>query len=185
MTGAVTGLFIGRRRFVNVVGRVAAALCLVAWFVTLRPQWLGGPAMYVVVRGDSMMPGYRNGDLLVIMERASYAPGQAAAYRIPAGEVGAGRIVVHRVLVADDGHYTMKGDNNPQPDPSSPTGQEMVGVVVLQLPGVGALMAMLLSPTVAGGLAAALVVMYGVSRLSAPPPARSQAAAAAGEALAG
>jgi signal peptidase I len=135
--------------------------------------------MYVVVRGDSMLPTYRNGDLLVIMERASFAPGVAAAYRIPPGEVGEGRIVVHRVVAATDGHYTMKGDNNPQSDPSVPSSQEMVGAVVLQLPGVGALMAISLSPTVAGGLAAALVVMYGVNRALARPPVRQAAADAA------
>jgi hypothetical protein len=62
----------------------------------------------------------------------------------------------------------MKGDNNPSPDPAKPERQDMVGTVALQVPGFGALIATVLSPTVAGGLAAALVVMFGVARMSAP-----------------
>ena len=143
-------------------------LALAVWFATLRPQWLGGPAMYLVVRGDSMLPTYQNGDLLMIMKQDGYSVGEAAAYRVPADEVGAGRIVVHRVTEIEDGQYTMQGDNNPAPDPARPERQDMVGTVALQVPGFGAVIATVLSPTVAGGLAAALVVMYGVARISAP-----------------
>ena len=166
-------------RLVRGTGRVLAAVAVVAWFFTLRPQWLGGPAMYVVVRGDSMLPTYDNGDLLVIMSTANYEPGLAAAYRIPAGEVGAGHIVVHRVVAEQGGHFTMKGDNNPEPDPGSPSRADMVGAVVLLIPGLGALIATLLSPAIAGGLAAALVVMYGVGRLSSPRAAGQTAASSA------
>jgi signal peptidase len=164
-----------------VVGKVLTIVAIAAWFLALRPQWLGGPALYVVVRGDSMVPTYANGDLLVIMDQESYARGEPAAYRVPAGDIGAGRIVVHRVLSADGGQYTMKGDNNPQPDPSTPTQRDMAGAVALRLPGLGALMAMLLSPTVAGGLAAALIVMYGVGRMLAQRESTGQAAANAGK----
>ena len=100
---------------------------------------------------------------------------------MPADELGAGRIVVHRVTEIDDGHYTMQGDNNPAPDPGRPERQDMVGTVALQLPGFGAVIATVLSPTVAGGLAAALVVMYGVARISAPTTKRPQTAAIAGD----
>jgi signal peptidase I len=137
--------------------------------------------MYLVVRGDSMRPTYQNGDLLVIMNQAGYRVGEAAAYRVPADELGAGRIVVHRVVEIEDGRYTMRGDNNPAPDPAKPERQDMVGTVVVLLPGVGALIATVLSPTVAGGLAAALVVMYGVARLSGPTPRSPQATAIAGD----
>jgi len=150
---------------------LAATVAVVVWFMTIRPQWLGGPAMYVVVRGDSMQPAYQSGDLLMIMARAGYSVGEPAAYRVPPGEVGAGHIVVHRIISSADGHYTLQGDNNAAPDPSTPNEQDMVGTVVLQIPRLGALIASALSPTVAGGAAAALVVMYGVAR-TLPPPAR-------------
>ena len=57
----------------------------------------------------------------------------------------------------------------------------MVGTVALQVPGFGAVIAIVLSPTVAGGLAAALVVMYGVARISAPDSKARQTAAIAGD----
>ena len=137
--------------------------------------------MYVVVRGDSMLPTYANGDLLVIMSAADYRPGVAAAYRVPPGELGEGHIVVHRVVAVAGGHFTMKGDNNPEPDPAAPEETDMVGTVALQVRGVGALIATVLSPTVAGGLAAALVVMYGAARISAPRSMRRQTSASAGD----
>jgi len=169
------------RRKLRWVGRVLALLALAVWFAALRPQWLGGPAMYLMVRGDSMLPTYQNGDLLVIMRHDAYSVGDAAAYRVPADEVGAGRIVVHRVTEIEKGRFTMQGDNNPAPDPARPEGQDMVGTVVLQVPGFGAVIATILSPTVAGGLAAALVVMYGVARLSAPTTKQAQASAIASD----
>lgn len=168
------------RPWLRRVGRALAALAVVAWFFTLRPQWLGGPAMYVVVRGNSMWPTYENGDLLVIVSAADYRPGVAAAYRVPPGDLGEGRIVVHRVVAVAGGHFTMKGDNNPEPDPAAPARTDMVGTVALEVPGVGAIIATVLSPTVAGGLAAALVVMYGAARISAPQSIRRQTTASAG-----
>jgi signal peptidase I len=90
------------RRNLRWVGRVLAVLALAVWFAILRPQWLGGPAMYLVVRGDSMLPTYQNGDLLVIMNQEGYSVGYPAAYRVPAAELGAGRIVVHRVITIGD-----------------------------------------------------------------------------------
>jgi signal peptidase I len=137
--------------------------------------------MYVVVRGDSMLPTYQSGDLLVIMNTSTYSPGGPAAYRVPPGELGEGLIVVHRIVAFDGSHFTMKGDNNPGPDPTAPAQADMVGAVALQLPGVGALIATALSPTIAGGLAAALVVMYGVARMSAPASSRRQTAASTGD----
>jgi hypothetical protein len=75
----------------------------------------------------------------------------------------------------------MQGDNNPAPDPAKPETQDMVGTVVLQVPGFGAVIATVLSPTVAGGLAAALVVMYGVARLAAPDSKARQTSVSAGD----
>jgi signal peptidase I len=162
------------RRRLTAIGRLAAIVAAVVWFMILRPQWLGGPAMYVVVRGDSMLPAYQNGDLLVIMAQAGYSAGETAAYRVPPGEVGAGHIVVHRIISSVDGHYTLQGDNNAAPDPSNPNDQDMVGAVFLQVHHLGALIASALSPAVAGGVAAALVVMYGVARTLPPPANRRQ-----------
>jgi signal peptidase I len=156
------------------LARHAAFLALAAlWLVTLRPQWLGGPALYLVVRGDSMLPAFHDGDLVVVMAGTSYNVGEAVAYRVPAGEIGSGLIVVHRIVEVGDDSFVIRGDNNPAPDPTRPAQGDFVGRVTLSIPGLGALIALLLDPVVSAGLAAALVVMVLVAR-SWSGPARPQ-----------
>jgi signal peptidase I len=155
------------------VARRAAVLGFFAvWLLALRPQWMGGPALYLLVRGDSMLPSYQNGDLVVVMAQADYGVGDAVGYRVPAGEVGAGRIVVHRIVGQDGQDFVMRGDNNPSDDPTRPTRADIAGRVTLAVPSVGRFIALLLQPVVAGGLAAAVVVMAVVARSPAAAKTR-------------
>jgi signal peptidase len=121
-----------------------------------------------------MLPTYQNGDLVIVVRQAAYEVGDAAAYRVPAGELGAGRIVVHRISSADGDRFVMLGDNNPAPDPVKPAFDDMAGRVMVELPGAGNLVAWLFSPLIAGGLASALVVMVAVARVF--PPTRGDQA---------
>jgi hypothetical protein len=123
-----------------------------------------------------MLPTYRNGDLVIVVRQAAYDVGDAAAYRVPADELGAGRIVVHRVASTEGDRFVMLGDNNPAPDPVKPAFGDMAGRVVVDLPGAGNLVAMIFSPLIAGGLASAVVVMLAAARLF--PPARTDQAVA-------
>jgi len=165
---------------------------VVAWVLLLRPTSLGGPATYVVIRGDSMLPGYHSGDLVVLRATEAYGPGDAIGYRVPAGEVGAGQIVVHRII-SGDGRlgFTMEGDNNPAPDPWYPTGGDVAGRVWLLLPGLGRLIVIAHQPAVAGALAVSILVVAVLARRPARRPAgaragaRPGAPAGAGAALAG
>ena len=153
--------------------RRAAILGLAAfWLLALRPQWLGGPALYLVVRGDSMLPTYQDGDLLMLSSQPGYDVGDAIGYRLPAGEVGAGHIVVHRLIGQVGDRFAVRGDNNPAPDPVFPSRADVVGRVLVTVPGVGRLIATLLSPALAGALAAALVVMAALARIQAAPRGR-------------
>ena len=111
--------------------RGVLAMVALAWLVFLRPQALGGPAIYMIVRGDSMQPTYDFGDLLLITAQPAYAVGDPVAYHVPAGELGAGMLVVHRIAgVAPEGGYMMRGDNNPADDPWRPGSELIAGKVV-------------------------------------------------------
>src|SRR5262249_55845956 len=157
-----------RRRARRAIELGFGAAFLLVWMLLLRPSSLGGPATYVIIRGDSMLPGYHSGDLVVLQATAAYGPGDAIGYRVPDAEVGAGQVVVHRIVSGDGGlGYTMEGDNNPAPDPWSPKGGNVVGRVWLLLPGLGRVIVIAHQPAVAGALAGGLPVMGVVAR--APP----------------
>jgi signal peptidase len=154
------------------LGSVAAVLTI--WAVFLRPQALGGPAAYIVLRGSSMLPTYQNGDLVVAGSAPAYVVGDVIAYRVPAGDIGEGHTVVHRITGGDetDG-FVVTGDNNNAPDPWSPRPTDIAGKVSVAVPGVGRLIAFIHQPVMAGGLAAAMMVTFVVARPSRPARART------------
>jgi signal peptidase I len=155
------------------VRRIRGAIIVglvVGWALVLRPQWLGGPATYVLVRGDSMLPTYQNGDFLVLSPEATYGPGDIVAYKVPEGQVGAGHLIVHRIRAITEQGFEIRGDNNSSADPWIVTPSDVVGRTVLQVPALGLVLAFLLQPVIAGGLAASGVVMYFVARSNPAKP---------------
>lgn len=153
------------RRTRRVLELLVLVVLVGAWAVTLRPQSLGGPALFVLVRGDSMEPAYRTNDLVVVRAEPPYVVGDVVAYRVPDGELGAGRLVLHRIVdVGADGRFTLLGDNNPAPDPWRPDPDDVAGRVWIGLPGAGQLLAFVLRPVILAALAAAIVVAAVVSR---------------------
>lgn len=146
---------------------------VVVWAFTLRPQALGGPAVFVAVRGSSMLPTYQHGDLVVVESVAHYSVGEVVAYRVPAGQIGAGKIVIHRIIGGDAARgFTLQGDHNTTPDPWSPREGDMVGVATFRLPNAGRLIALVRQPAILAGLAAALMVTVILAR--PPGPSRGQ-----------
>ncbi len=98
------------------IGIVLLAILVGLWAVTLRPQAIGGPAVFVAVRGSSMLPTYENGDLVVVEAASRYAVGEVVAYRVPTGEVGEGKVVLHRIVDGDGEHgFVLQGDHNTAP----------------------------------------------------------------------
>src|SRR4051794_6818652 len=78
---------------------IAAQLAFVAallWFCL--PQALGGRAGWVLVSGTSMLPRFHTGDLVLVERRSSYHVGEVVAYHIPQATVGAGNVVIHRIV---------------------------------------------------------------------------------------
>ena len=157
---------------------LAILLALLAiWAVALRPASLGGPATFVVIRGDSMEPTYHTGDLVVLLRADHYAPGDPIGYRVPEGELGAGLVVVHRILDGDgDGGYLLQGDGNPAPDPWNPNDGDVVGRAEWRLPMVGSLVATLRQPAALAALAASLALTFVVFWRPRPTPRHQRSA---------
>ena len=98
------------------------------------PIRFGGSAMFVVVRGESMEPTYRQGELLYTRTASSYQPGDIAVYKIPDGMAGEGSLVVHRIKeVLPDGTYVFQGDNKPSPDDVRPDRAHLIGKPIVDL----------------------------------------------------
>jgi signal peptidase len=143
------------RQSLRSVVRAALALGLAAsWLVLLRPQNLGGPAAYVIVAGDSMLPDLRTGDLVVAARQPAYGIGDVIVYAIPDGEPGAGSQVIHRIVGGDSAAgFITQGDNRDTVDPWRPTPGEIVGRPALSIPALGRALAFVRSPLGLGALA--------------------------------
>ncbi|MEO7296594.1 MAG: signal peptidase I [Candidatus Limnocylindria bacterium] len=160
-----------KRRLAHHLALCALALLAIGWLVVLRPASLGGPATYVVIRGDSMEPTYATGDLVIVQAAATYAVGDVVAYRVPDGDIGEGLVVVHRIAGGSgaDG-YTLRGDNNPALDPWTPRDTDVAGRVWLHVPNLGRLIAFVHQPVIAGALGAAIMVAFIVLRAPRSAP---------------
>src|SRR5207302_4486079 len=87
-----------RLRLPLALAKLAALVGVVVtclWFGL--PQSLGGRADWVMVSGTSMLP-LHTGDLVLVEHKSSYHVGEVVAYRVPKGQVGAGHVVIHRII---------------------------------------------------------------------------------------
>jgi len=120
---------------------------LVGWLLFLRPQALGGATDYIIVSGGSMYPVLYDGDVALVRRQSSYRVGDIVVYRVPDGNVGAGSLVIHRVIggSASTG-YVMRGDNTKGDDAWRPRAEDVVGKVRWKAPWAGRLLVFLHSP---------------------------------------
>ncbi len=148
-----------------------------AWAIFLRPQSLGGPAAYVLVTGDSMLPSISDGDLAVLVAQPAYAVGDVVAYRLPDDDPGARRQVIHRIvgMAAESDAYVMRGDNTSFTDVWRPRNEEIVGRLTYLVPGVGQVVTNLRRPIVLSTFVT-LVVLWMFYVRPQPKPAISRAA---------
>ena len=150
------------RRYLSLALLLAVVL---GWFFFLRPTALGGGTAYVIVSGDSMLPTHEPGDLVITRKHDTYAHGDIAVFNIPNGQPGGGSNarVIHR-LTGGNGTkgYTTQGDNRDNPDPWTPTDQNVVGSEWVAVPGAGKWLQWLLSPivvaTLAGGVTTFIIM---------------------------
>lgn len=143
---------------------VAAGALLVVWFLVLGPAFLGGPATYVRVSGDSMEPALHAGDLVVARAQGTYGPGEVVAFRPPRHNSGQSAVVLHRIVdgSAEDGFIT-QGDNNKAPDPWRLSQRDILGEMWFSVPAAGRLLAFLQSPLLSAGLASGFAVFLVLS----------------------
>lgn len=164
---AVISVPVRARRSVSVrsiAGWLLFAVVVAAWMAYLRPIGLGGPANYVTVSGESMEPTMFDGDFVITRQQDDYQVGDVLVYKIEEGEVGAGGLVIHRIIGGsmEEGFVT-QGDNRDKPDLWYPTGDEIVGEVWLEIPEAGKYLPLLRSPFVIAGFAALLAFVYVMS----------------------
>jgi signal peptidase I len=118
------------------VALIAAQIAFVGallWFCL--PQALGGRAGWVLVSGTSMLPHLHTGDLVLVEHQSSYHVAEVVAYRVPKGQVGAGHVVIHRIVGGNSRTgWKMKGDNRTAQDLWYPTNHDIIGSKLVRIP---------------------------------------------------
>ena len=159
MSAVISAVPVERRSWPikKVAGWMVFIVLAAGWVTFFRPMGLGGPASYVTVSGESMEPTMFEGDFVITRQQTDYQVGDVLVYRIEQGEVGAGGLVIHRIIGGsmEEGFVT-QGDNRDKADLWYPTGDEIVGEVWLKMPGAGKWLPLVRSPFVIAGFAAML-----------------------------
>jgi signal peptidase I len=139
---------------------VLALVAAVVWFFSFRPVVLGGPASYVMVSGISMEPLYHNGDMVILRTQSRYEAGDIIAYKVPADDIGAGHLVIHRIVGSDEKGLITKGDNRKGEDLWRPQESDVIGKAWIHLPGMGKPLSLLHAPLPLAAVAGAFTVYF-------------------------
>ena len=137
---------------------IAAAITALAVF-WLLPSSLGGQTTYVSTHGISMEPGFHAGDLAVLRPADAYSAGDIVAYRSDLLDT----TVMHRIMGAENGRYSLKGDNNSWLDPEQPDREHLIGKLAFHVPRGGVWLKRLTSPPVLAVIAFALIASGGTA----------------------
>jgi signal peptidase len=130
---------------IALIGAQLALIATVLWFGL--PQSLGGRAGWVVISGTSMLPHMRTGDLALVEKQSSYHVGEVIAYRVPKGQVGAGYVVIHRIVGGSGAKgWRMQGDNRTAPDLWYPKKRDILGAKSLRIPNAWLILRILHMP---------------------------------------
>jgi signal peptidase len=158
------------RRIARALGRVVSLVLwalvvalfalVVAGLVSKAVMGSGQPVVFgwscASVLTGSMEPQIEPGDLVVSHGQDAYAVGDVVTYLTETGSS-----VTHRVVaVSDEGLLTTRGDANNVDDSQPVDPANVVGAVVLVLPGVGSVLNWLATPTGAGAVALLVVALF-------------------------
>lgn len=138
---------------------LAAIVGLNIWQMAARAllgQELPGLFGYssLVVMSGSMEPAISAGDLLIIRREATYQEGEVVSFS------DNGSYITHRLVGQTDGGFITQGDSNNVPDPDLIHAEQILGRVVLVIPGLGRALLFLRTP--AGILLTGLFVFAAV-----------------------
>jgi signal peptidase len=126
-----------------------------------------------------MLPRLHTGDLVLVEHQSSYHVGEVVAYRVPKGQVGAGYVVIHRIVGGNGTTgWTMKGDNRTAPDLWHPTDRNVIGSKLLRVPDAWLALRFLHTPLFLGLLAGFAVFFWvALSGSGDPDPDGEESAA--------
>jgi signal peptidase len=148
------------RRALDAVVTVLWGAVTLALVVYLLPTSLGGASSDTIISGTSMEPTYHTGDLALVRRTGDVVVGDVLVYRVPAGQAGEGRYVIHRVIGGDPvAGYVTRGDNRDTPDVWRPRSDDILGTVVAVVPQGGTWLLRAFSPA-ALGLAATVLFLW-------------------------
>ena len=136
--GSIMGFQKRRKPF---LASIIFVLVLALWII-FAPHQLGGRVAYVILTGNSMEPGYFQGDLVVVRQIKYYQIGDVVAYQHP--NIGP---VFHRIVDREGEVFLLKGDNNTWIDSYKPTPEEVIGKIWLRLPKAGDIVKLVRTPT--------------------------------------
>ena len=106
-----------------------------------------------------MEPTYHTLDLILTVNTGTPKIGDVIVYRVPAGETGEGKQVVHRITGGTSiGGYITQGDNREGPDEWHPRRRDVVGRMIVLVPHGGRVMLVLLNMHNLGIVAFVLIV---------------------------
>jgi signal peptidase len=112
-TGPVPGRWRAWSRHVTNLALTAVTVCFVA---AAWPASFGGCSALTIVAGESMEPALSRGDLAATW-CAQPEVGDVVVFRVPAGEPGEGRLVIHRIVDGDGTTgWVTRGDNSERVD---------------------------------------------------------------------
>ena len=135
-----------------------ACLMVLVW-----PVQLGGKSTLTVVAGSSMEPTYLLGDAVITWKEAAHI-GDVVLFRLPEGEFGAGKLVIHRLIGGDGSGWITQGDNRSGPDTWTISDNDILGVAKFRVPHSGYLLELTRSwlfVAALGGFAVAMVLWPG------------------------
>jgi signal peptidase I len=116
----------------NLIMIVLGFILLMIW-IAFAPTQVGGRSYYVMITGQSMQPGFYQGDLAIVRPAVIYNKGDIVTYIDPETRAK----IIHRIIGFEKGRFDLKGDNNSWIDPLHPTQDEILGKLWLHLPKLG------------------------------------------------